>query len=57
MFGATGFSAVRLEQALLQGRFLSGVAATGGVGSVSINGDADAAVTGLQATASNGVLI
>ena len=32
-------------------------AATGGVGSVSINGDADAVVTGLQATASNGVLI
>ena len=33
------------------------VAATGGVGSVSINGDADAVVTGLQATASMGQVL
>ena len=58
MFGATGFSAAPFGASSATGPVgVSGVAATGGVGSVSINGDADAIVTGLQATASNGVLI
>ena len=58
MFGATGFSAAPFGASSVTGPVgVSGVAATGGVGSVSINGDADAVVTGLQATASNGVLV
>ena len=36
---------------------VTGLSATGGVGSVSINGDADAVVTGLQATASAGQVL
>ena len=36
---------------------VTGLSATGGVGSVSINGDADAVVTGLQATASMGQVL
>ena len=58
MFGLTGFSATPFSTPSAFGPVgVTGVAATGGVGSVSINGDADAVVTGLQATASNGVLI
>ena len=58
MFGATGFSAAPFGASSATGPVgVSGVAATGGVGSVSVNGDADAVVTGLQATASNGVLV
>ena len=58
MFGATGFSAAPFGASSATGPVgVSGVAATGGVGSVSVNGDADAPVTGLQATASNGVLV
>ena len=36
---------------------VTGLSATGGVGSVSINGDADAVVTGLQATSSLGQVL
>ena len=36
---------------------VTGLSATGGVGSVSINGAADAVVTGLQATASVGQVL
>ena len=58
MFGLTGFSATPFSTPSAFGPVgVTGVAATGGVGSVSINGDADAAVTGLQATASGGVLV
>ena len=43
MFGATGFSAAPFGASSATGPVgVSGVAATGGVGSVSINGDADA---------------
>ena len=58
MFGLTGFSATPFSTPSAFGPVgVTGVAATGGVGSVSINGDADAVVTGLQATASGGVLV
>ena len=58
MFGLTGFSATPFSTPSAFGPVgVTGVAATGGVGSVSINGTADAVVTGLQATASGGVLV
>ena len=58
MFSLTGFSATPFSTPSAFGPVgVTGVAATGGVGSVSINGDADAVVTGLQATASGGVLV
>ena len=58
MFGLTGFSATPFSTpSAFSPVGVTGVAATGGVGSVSINGDADAVVTGLQATASGGVLV
>ena len=58
MFGLTGFSATPFSTPSAFGPAgVTGVAATGGVGSVSINGTADAVVTGLQATASGGVLV
>ena len=58
MFGLTGFSATPFSTPSAFGPVgVTGVAATGGVGSVSINGDADAVVTGLEATASNGLLV
>jgi len=58
MFGLTGFSATPFSTPSAFGPVgVTGVAASGGVGSVSINGTADAAVTGLQATASGGVLV
>jgi hypothetical protein len=57
MFGSNSFSAAAFSQTSTGPVGLKGVAATGSVGSVSINGDADAVVTGLEATASNGVLV
>ena len=62
MFGIAGFSAGPLGSPEPSSSpsvtvAVTGVAATGGVGSVSLNGDADAVVTGLQATASGGVLV
>ena len=58
MFGLTGFSATPFSTPSAFGPVgVTGVTATGGVGSVSINGDGDAVVTGLQATASGGVLV
>ena len=62
MFGIAGFSAGPLGSPEPSSSpsvtvAVTGVAATGGVGSVSPNGDADAVVTGLQATASSGVLV
>lgn len=58
MFGATSFSAASFGAGPATGPIgVSGLAATGGVGSASINGDADAVVTGLQATASMGQVL
>jgi len=51
MFGITGFSAAPFSDSGGPGTFIVGVSATGAVGSVSINGEADAIVTGLQAVA------
>ena len=58
MFGATGFSAAPFGAGPATGPIgVSGLAATGGVGSASINGDADAVVTGLQATSGLGQVL
>jgi hypothetical protein len=57
MFGSRSFSAASFSQSPTGPIGLKGLAATGGVGSVSVNGDADAVVAGLEATASNGVLV
>jgi len=58
MFGATSFSAAPFGAGPATGPIgVSGLAATGGVGGASINGDADAVVTGLQATASVGQVL
>lgn len=57
MFGITGFSAAPFSDSGGPGTFIVGVSATGAVGSVSINGEADAIVTGLQAVvATSGVV-
>ena len=47
MFGSNSFSAAAFSQSPTGPVGLKGVAATGSVGSVSINGDSDAVVTGL----------
>ena len=58
MFGATSFSAASFGAGPATGPIgVSGLAATGGVGSASINGDADAVVTGLQATSGFGQVL
>lgn len=51
MFGITGFSAAPFSDSGGPGTFIVGVSATGAVGSVSINGEVEAIVTGLQAVA------
>ena len=57
MFGSRSFSAASFSQSPTGPIGLKGLAATGGVGSVSVNGEADAVVTGLEATGqSNGVV-
>ena len=58
MFGLSGFSATPFSTPSAFGPVgVKGVAATGGVGSVSINGTADAIVTGVSATASTGGVV
>ena len=58
MFGAGSFSAFPFSDEGLTGPLgVTGLAATSGVGSVSVNGDSDISVTGLGATASVGAAI
>lgn len=51
MFGITAFSAAPFSDSGGPGTFIVGVSATGAVGSVSVNGEADAILTGVQAVA------
>ncbi len=52
MLGSRSFSASALSESPSGPIAVQGVAATGGVGSVSVNGEADVILTGLQATVS-----
>jgi hypothetical protein len=58
MFGFTGFSVATFSSDGSLGPIsVTGVAGTGNVGSVTVNGDAIVAVTGLSATASVGIAV
>ena len=58
MFGLTGFSATPFSTPSAFGPVgVTGLSATSGLGSASINGTADAVVTGLQATSSVGQVV
>ena len=57
MFGFNSFSATSFSQSPTGPVSVIGLSATGGVGSVTVNGNVEVSVTGLSATGSVGALV